>query len=164
MKTTALTFLLAAGISFSSFSSLAGFSAPSANPALADFMLPAESGMPAQNPLTIDYSENDQGSRVIYTTSFTNNTSDSADIIDIVNPIPAQAIYLPNTATGINCEITFSIDGGISWDKPENLHVRQKDGSLRPAHPTDYTHIRWIYSAGLAPKASSQVSFAVRYQ
>lgn len=169
MKPSCPSLLLSAALSASMYltapaSALAGFAPLSPPTGSHPELLLSAAQTPAQDDLTITQTETPQGTQVVYTTSFTNNTQDNADVIDIVNPIPLDAVYLPNSATGLNCEITFSIDGGITWDKPENLLVTESGGNKRMATAHDYTHIRWVYGAGLAPKASSQVSFAVEYQ
>ena len=58
-------------------------------------------------------------------------------------PIPRHARYLENTAAGPGAEVSFSVDGGHTFDRPEHLKVVGPDGRTRPASAADYTHIRW---------------------
>jgi len=39
--------------------------------------------------------------------------------------------------------VSFSVDGGRTFDLPENLWVPGPGAQLRPATAADYTHIRW---------------------
>ena len=51
--------------------------------------------------------------------------------------------YLDDTAAGPGAQITFSVDGGRTFDAPENLRVVGADGQRHAATAADYTHIRW---------------------
>ena len=53
-------------------------------------------------------------------------------------------VYVANSAVGPGAEVSFSVDGGRSYDKPDRLIVRGADGKARAAAPADYTNIRWI--------------------
>ncbi|CAA6813287.1 MAG: Unknown protein [uncultured Thiotrichaceae bacterium] len=102
------------------------------------------------------------GEVVQYSTFFTNISGKPADNINITNPIPKHTVYLANTASGANCNIVYSIDGGKQWAKPAQLKVRGSDGKMYPAPPSDYTHIRWQYQGDLQPQERKAVSFQVR--
>jgi hypothetical protein len=39
--------------------------------------------------------------------------------------------------------VSYSVDGGHTYDRPENLRVAGPKGQMRPATAADYTHIRW---------------------
>jgi uncharacterized repeat protein (TIGR01451 family) len=99
------------------------------------------------------------GDRILYTTTISNKGAESSDDIVVTNPIPAHSRYLSGTAKGEHCIITYSANGGKSWGKPESLKVRQKDGQLRAAQASDYTHIRWEYSRSLLPSEVKKISF-----
>ncbi len=99
------------------------------------------------------------GDRILYTTRFHNNGVESSDNITITNLIPAQVSYLAGTAQGKDCDIVFSVDGGKSWGKPEQLQVRAADGQWRAAQASEYTHIRWQYQSVLAAQQGSNVSY-----
>lgn len=102
------------------------------------------------------------GEVVQYSTYFTNISKKPADNINITNPIPEHTVYLANTASGENFNIVYSVDGGKKWAKPEQLKVRGTDGKMKPAKPSDYTHIRWEYQGDLQPQEKKAVSFQVR--
>ncbi len=97
-----------------------------------------------------------------YTNTFTNISAIPADNIKLVNSIPKHTLYQTGSARGQNTDITFSINGGKSWAKPEVLTVLDKEGNATPATAKDYTHIRWIYMQDLAPSERQNVSFQAR--
>lgn len=97
------------------------------------------------------------GDEIIYTTTFENISNKPADNIVITNPIPNDTTYL--SANGANTEITFSIDGGNQYDVPDKLIVTTNEGNTRPALPSDYSHLRWIYKGELGVGETRKVSF-----
>ena len=104
------------------------------------------------------------GSDVIYTNIYTNVGSQTAAQVVITNPIPEHMQYLPASADGADMAITFSIDGGQTYNTPERLMVVQADGTERQATPAEYTHIRWARLKGLDPGVNGQVSFRARLE
>lgn len=83
------------------------------------------------------------GDTVVYTTTYRYTGEKPADNVVITNIIPKEVTYLPGSATGSQT-ITFSVDGGNSYDREENLSITTADGKQRPASAKDYTHIRWL--------------------
>ncbi len=102
------------------------------------------------------------GEIVQYTNTFENTSSERADNIGITNPIPEHTVYVPNTATGDNFIITYSVNGGNSWGTATTLKVKGSDGEMYQAKPKDYTHIRWQYGKSLNPAEKKSVSYRVR--
>jgi len=97
------------------------------------------------------------GDEIIYTTTFENISKSPAGSIVISNTIPNDTTYL--SANGANTEVTFSIDDGNQFSAPEELLVTTSKGYTRPAIPSDYTHLRWIYEGELGVGETSEVSF-----
>ena len=97
------------------------------------------------------------GDEIIYTTTFENISNKPAGNIVITNPIPNDTTYL--MADGANTEITFSIDGGNEYATPDKLIVTANEGDTRPAMPSDYTHLRWVYKGELGVGETSKVIF-----
>ncbi len=97
------------------------------------------------------------GDEIIYTTTFENISNKPAGNIVITNPIPNDTTYL--MADGANTEITFSIDGGNEYATPDKLIVTANEGDTRPAMPSDYTHLRWVYKGELGVCETSKVTF-----
>jgi uncharacterized repeat protein (TIGR01451 family) len=83
------------------------------------------------------------GDEVIYTLEVRNRGAASVEHYAFTSPIPAHMSYVANTAVAPGADITYSVDGGRSFDLAENLTVHGADGKQRPATAEDYTHIRW---------------------
>jgi hypothetical protein len=83
------------------------------------------------------------GDEVIYTLEIRNKGAMSLPPPRVDYPIPEHMRYLDDTAAGPGAEITYSIDGGHTFDRPENLKVVGPDGGKHIAGAADYTHIRW---------------------
>jgi uncharacterized repeat protein (TIGR01451 family) len=104
------------------------------------------------------------GEDVIYTLTFENVGTESGSDIVIQNPIPAHTVYRPDSASGRNTRISFSIDGGKSFSPAGLLTVTEADGSERIATASEYTTIRWHYTKPLQPGEKSSVEFRVVLQ
>lgn len=107
----------------------------------------------------VEASEITPGDRILYVTTVSNKGAQASDNIIITNPIPVHSRYLSGTAEGEHFVITYSVDGGKSWGNAQSLQVRQKDGKMRAAQASDYTHIRWQYRGSLMPSEVKQISF-----
>lgn len=99
------------------------------------------------------------GDEVIYTIYYSHIGNEPAENVFITNPIPEQLVYQDGTALGGNTVITFSVDGGQTFNTPENLKVKNTEGKMIQAKPTDYTHIRWTMAKSVLPKDEGFVSF-----
>lgn len=104
------------------------------------------------------------GTVVIYSNIVTNNGAEAAQDLVIANPVPEHMHYLPGSASEEGAEVTFSVDGGLSFDLAENLTVAGPAGTPVPAPASEYTHIRWVLTRPLPPGASAQVEFRARLQ
>ena len=100
-----------------------------------------------------------------YTLAYTNKGNEAATNAVIDNPVPKGTVYIANSATGDNSEITFSNDGGKFYAPPAKLtyEVKLPSGKTekRMATPGDYTNIRWKVKS-VAPAASGTVGFSVQ--
>jgi uncharacterized repeat protein (TIGR01451 family) len=101
------------------------------------------------------------GSQVIYTTRFTNKGNKPAGNIVINNPIPENTAFVSGSAFGTSTAITYSVNGGKSYDLPNKLKINTPGGAERQAEPRDYTHIRWRYLGELPPGKRGEVGFRV---
>jgi len=99
------------------------------------------------------------GTQVIYTIQYSNTGDQPAENVSITNPIPENMRYVPRSAFGPDTAITFSIDNGKTFDRPEKLKIVDQEGRSHPAEPGDYTHIRWIIGHPIAPQATGKVGF-----
>lgn len=101
------------------------------------------------------------GTQVIYTTRFTNKGAKPAGNVVIDNPVPKDTTLVAGSAFGTNTAITYSVDGGKTFDVPGKLRAATADGRGRAAESADYTHIRWRYTRELAPGQGGEVGFRV---
>jgi uncharacterized repeat protein (TIGR01451 family) len=97
------------------------------------------------------------GEEVIFTNTFSNAGKKPADKLVLTNPI-ATDLRLKK-AWGEGAAITYSVDGGKTYDEAAQLKVRGADGQMRAAKPEDYTHVRWVMRDALAAGASTTVGF-----
>lgn len=104
------------------------------------------------------------GETIVFVNSIGNHGAAPAEKVVVTNPIPEQMLYLDGSAAGRDATITFSVDGGTVFDRPEKLKIKNPDGTLRPATAADYTHVRWLLNRPLAPKQTQQVEYRARVQ
>lgn len=104
------------------------------------------------------------GDVVIYTIHYTNNGTEAAENFVITNPVPEHMVYLASSAEGENSEITFSVDGGNSYDVSGNLTIAGPEGKPRAAKVSDYTHIRWAMNEPVAPEKTGHVNFKAQLE
>lgn len=89
------------------------------------------------------------GTLLTYTITYLSNGSTPAYNVAIVDPVPAETAYVSGSASGAGVTIEFSHDGGASFDGSDAAPV---------------THVRWSFSAPLAPGETGQVSFQATIQ
>lgn len=104
------------------------------------------------------------GDEVIYTIYYTNSGKEAADEVNITNPVPEHMLYTHGSAVGEDTTITFSVDGGKTYDAPENLKVTDANGKERSAEARDFTHIRWTLEKPLPPDTEGFVRFLARLE
>ena len=97
------------------------------------------------------------GDRVVYTVEIRNVGSATVWEPVVTHPVPAHMVYVADSATGPGAEVSYSIDGGHGFDRPENLRILGAAGHVRQAIDRDYTHIRWKLKN---PLKSNSVAFA----
>jgi uncharacterized repeat protein (TIGR01451 family) len=93
------------------------------------------------------------GDRLIYTLEVRNTAENTLPAPTVDTPVPAHMRYVADSAVGPATQVSYSVDGGRSFDAPENLKVAGPNGELRAAESADYTHIRWQFKHSL--KANS---------
>jgi uncharacterized repeat protein (TIGR01451 family) len=99
------------------------------------------------------------GDRVIYTLEVRNTGATAVDAATVTYPVPEHMIYAADTAVGPAAEVSYSVDGGNSFDRAENLKIQGADGQRRPAVGADYTHIRWQLKNPLRANSIAYVRF-----
>ena len=100
------------------------------------------------------------GELIVFTVTYSNRGEEPAENVSITNPVPNNMDYVDGSASGDNTTITFSVDGGNSFDTPQNLTITDAQGSQKPASAVDYTHIRWVVGSDVAPGTSGTVQFS----
>lgn len=101
-----------------------------------------------------------QGQVVYYTLQITNPTPVFANKVQVSQLIPANTTYVPGSATGPGAAVEFSLDGGQTYARAEDLKL--EDGVTR-APPERYTHIRWRLRNPLAPGAVALARFRATF-
>ncbi len=97
------------------------------------------------------------GDEIFYTLEIRNTGSATVRAPSVVYPVPDHTRYVADSAIGPGAEVSYSVDGGRTFDRPETLNVAGPAGAPRPADAADYTHIRWQFKHGLKGKS---VAFA----
>jgi uncharacterized repeat protein (TIGR01451 family) len=105
------------------------------------------------------------GDKLVYSLEYVNKGNETATDAVIDNPVPKGASYIAGSATGAGAEITFSVDDGRTYSRPETLmsEVMLMSGTKvrHPASPDDYTHVRWTVRK-IPAGGSGKVGFSVR--
>jgi uncharacterized repeat protein (TIGR01451 family) len=99
------------------------------------------------------------GDRVIYTLEVRNTAATAVPAPTVTHPVPEHMLYVADTAVGPGAEVSYSVDGGRSFDRAENLKVQGADGRMRPAVAADYTDIRWQLKNSLKANSTAFVRF-----
>jgi uncharacterized repeat protein (TIGR01451 family) len=102
------------------------------------------------------------GTEVIYTITAKNTGTEPADNIVVTNPVPPQTVYVDGSAFGAGTNITFSVDGGKSYNTAASLTVKDAAGKPRAATAEDYTHVRWTLQFSLQPGQEAPVWYRAR--
>jgi uncharacterized repeat protein (TIGR01451 family) len=89
------------------------------------------------------------GDEVLYTLEIRNVSRGDVVAPTVTNPVPAHMQYVADSASGPGAEITYSADGGATFDTADN--IKQK--------ASDYTHIRWQLRNTLKSHAVAFVRF-----
>jgi hypothetical protein len=98
---------------------------------------------------------------LIVSVRFANSSDHVLDAIRITSPIPPDLSYVSDSASGPGADVLYSVDGGRSFGRPEELTMQVPDGTVRGAEPADYTHVRWVLRASLDAGASGVARFRV---
>ncbi len=105
----------------------------------------------------------EQGQVVYYTLRITNQTTVPLRNVAVVQPVPANTIYLADSASGPGAAVSFSVDGGLSFAPAQALTI-ESEGVKRPAQAAQYTHIRWLLRNPLAPGATALARFRATFR
>lgn len=103
----------------------------------------------------------------LYTVRFRHEGEAPLAVLQLVHPLPAGEEYVPYSATGPRAEISYSVDGGRSFGRPDVLRRpvapdAPAQSAERAATPADYSHIRWEIPGPHPPGLAGLVSFRTR--
>jgi uncharacterized repeat protein (TIGR01451 family) len=99
------------------------------------------------------------GDEVFYTLEIRNTGSRRLPPPTVDFAIPEHMRYIANSAVGAGAEVSYSVDGGHTFDRPENLIVAAVGRDPHLATAADYTHIRWRLKHALQAKALALARF-----
>ena len=102
------------------------------------------------------------GDWLVYTLEVRNSASTPVPHPTVTYPVPEHLSYVADSAVGPATEVSYSVDGGRSFDAPENLRIQDADGQRRLAAASDYTHIRWQLKNSLKGNSVAFVRFRAR--
>jgi uncharacterized repeat protein (TIGR01451 family) len=102
------------------------------------------------------------GDWIIYTLEVRNTAPTAIRNPTVIYPVPEHMSYVADSAVGPATEVSFSVDGGHSFDVPENLKLQDADGQRRLAAAAEYTHNRWQLKHGLKGNSVAFVRFRAR--
>ena len=98
------------------------------------------------------------GQTIFYTLTYRNNGDEKATNVNLNDPIPKETSLLIDTVFGEGAAVTFSIDGGNTYNKPTLLKYRieRSDGTFEDlvATPDQYSDIQWVLD--IVPAGSSR--------
>ncbi|HKY31805.1 MAG TPA: DUF11 domain-containing protein [Candidatus Polarisedimenticolia bacterium] len=86
------------------------------------------------------------GGVLTYSVAYANTGSADALAVEVVDAVPPGTAYVAGSAAGTGMAISWSHDGGATFDASEAAPV---------------THVKWSRAAALPPDASGTVSFQV---
>jgi uncharacterized repeat protein (TIGR01451 family) len=99
------------------------------------------------------------GDRVIYTLEVRNGAETALDAPSFSYPIPEHMRYIADSAVGPGAAVSYSVDGGHTFARTEDLKVKGPDGKLRAAVAADYTDIHWQLKNRLKANSVAFVRF-----
>jgi uncharacterized repeat protein (TIGR01451 family) len=99
------------------------------------------------------------GDQVVYTLEIRNTGARAVPAPSVPFEIPEHMRYVADSAAGPGAEVTYSVDGGHTYDRAENLKVPGPKGQMRLATAADYTHIRWQLKHSLKANSAAFARF-----
>lgn len=108
------------------------------------------------------------GDIVEYRLTYTNNGDQPLSGLVITGPIPANTVYLENSAaTQVSADFTVSIDNGDSFQAElitETVTGDNGQSKNVEVSPSDYTQVRWQPKGSLQPDQVQEYRYRVTVQ
>ena len=101
------------------------------------------------------------GDEVVWTITARNVCATPVADVAITNPVPAQMIYVSDTAFGSGTMLGFSLDGD-EYAASGALRVALADGDTRLARAEEYKHVRWLLEGALDPEQNLVVGYRAK--
>lgn len=95
------------------------------------------------------------GDKLVFVLNYQNKSQGPAANFIVTNPLPAAVVF-QGAADNV---ALVSVDGGRNWGALSTLKVRDRAGLLRPANPTDVTHIRWAFAKPIPAGSAGKLMF-----
>lgn len=95
------------------------------------------------------------GDKLVFELSYRNRGAQPAADFVVTNPIPDAVAYAGAEGEGG----VVSVDGGRTWGPLAALKIKQADGTMRAAQPSDVTHVRWTFTRAIASGEAGKLSF-----
>lgn len=111
----------------------------------------------------IETSDTSPGDVLFYTIRYRNGGDEPAHNVLLDNRIPKGTLYLDGSAWGEGAEILFSVDGGSTFARPEDLIAADQNNEAQPVEPVQYEAIRWRV-AEIPQGAEGSAGFSVTVQ
>ena len=116
-----------------------------------------ENGHPAVRLLPADHVV--PGDLLIYTVEARNAGPTVVVQPTITLAVPEHMRYVAGSAVAPGAEVSFSVNGGRDFDKPDNLFLPGPDGTPHRAGESEYTHIRWVLKNSLKANSIAYARF-----
>lgn len=95
------------------------------------------------------------GDQLVFVLNYRNAGARPADRFVITNPMPSAVQF----QDGGGDKPIVSIDGGQHWGVLADLTVKQADGTMRAAHASDVTHVRWTFEKPIPVGGEGKLMF-----
>ena len=105
-----------------------------------------------------------QGQVVYYTVRVRNVSTEYAHNVIVTQRIPANTVYVKDSASGPGADVSFSVDGGQTYLPADDVSTTDASGVQRPVPLDQYTHIRWELRNPLSPGGVALARFRAIFQ
>ena len=107
------------------------------------------------------------GETIRYVVTASNTSDRNIKKLVVTQPIPANSIYILNSATLPSVEgakLDYSIDGGKTYSEKPTIRVKLENGEVvnRPAPASMYTNVRWNFGDTFPAQTVVNASYQVR--
>ena len=118
------------------------------------------------NAIDVEFEEDKvaaSGERTRFHLSFTNEGAEPARNIVLLMPVPQDVDVLNGTATETRAEVSYSIDGGLTFVTPDRL-LGRSISQEEEVRLSNVTTVRWELTRPVAPGASGALSYEGVFQ